>query len=329
MARSLTPNDIKRLAFSRFLYQEGVKHSRLPAPLSSTALLSFHDAVENFLGLTAEFLGVEVDPKISFMQYWGEVKAKAKIELPSRASMTKLNNARVSLKHHGHFPATETIEQSRVQVVNFFNAAAPVVFNIDFDTVDMVDLVTQPEVGQLLREAQTHADIGDYSAAMAGLKMAFAELLRHYGGRVSMNSAQSTPFAFGPRAPAFFKPRGHPELNDLAAQITYLRSVAQELREAMQMTSLGIDYPSYGRFAALVPLVPGYFNGEHRWFTTKDDDRMTAENYSSCRLFVIESTLQAARADEVLDLLRTQAEADRHPSGEYVERTWTGPAETS
>ncbi|MFE7181014.1 hypothetical protein [Streptomyces erythrochromogenes] len=195
MAAKLTPIDIQRLAYSRYLYDEGVMYSLRPAPLSSTAVLSFHDAVENFLGLAAQFLGVEVSPKIQFIEYWGQLKPTV---LPVRGAMNTLNNVRVALKHHGVFPSSQTVEQSRANVLNFFTLATPVVFGIDFDAINMTGLVTQAETAQLLRDAQTHADVGDYVHAMAGLRLAMEALLRRYARPQDLNYIDS-PFAFGPR----------------------------------------------------------------------------------------------------------------------------------
>jgi hypothetical protein len=58
--------------------------------------------------------------------------------------------------------------------------------------------VTQSETAQLLREAQTHADTGDYIAAMAGLSLAFEALLDHYSGSRSFDGWWQSPFSFGP-----------------------------------------------------------------------------------------------------------------------------------
>ncbi|TJZ94493.1 hypothetical protein [Actinacidiphila oryziradicis] len=63
----------------------------------------------------------------------------------------------------------------------------------------MADLVSQPEVSKLLREAQTHADIGDYMQAMAARSLAFTTLLDQYSGGLGAYDWEQTPFSFGPR----------------------------------------------------------------------------------------------------------------------------------
>lgn len=49
---------MKNLAFIRLLHRQGIEQSLLPEPLSFTSVLTFHDAVELFLIVTAEHLGV-------------------------------------------------------------------------------------------------------------------------------------------------------------------------------------------------------------------------------------------------------------------------------
>jgi hypothetical protein len=73
----IDPQEMKRLALIRFLYTEGLEEVARPAPLSSRALLSFHDAVEMFLLLAAEHLnvnlprGVHGSPSVPADQYRG------------------------------------------------------------------------------------------------------------------------------------------------------------------------------------------------------------------------------------------------------------------
>lgn len=324
MAPPLTPLVIRRLAYTRFLYEEGARYAQRPALLAATAVLAFHDAVEHFLGLAADHHGTNPDPKIQFMQYWAELK-KAQIDLPRQGAMRRLNDARVAMKHHGNFPAQETIESSREAVLNFLTVATPTVFGIDFDAIDMVGLVTQPEVGQLLREAQTHAGRGDYNRAMAGLSLAFQALLGQYAGGSASYGWEQSPFSFGPRLPLRWQV---PVFGDSPeAQVERITAIAQETQQGMQVISLGIDFPSFARFQVLAPRVHGFFDGSHKWYTRPSETLPTAEDYGWARGFVIESSLQAARADEVLDLLKAQTEANWPPMDQPEEHIWTGPAE--
>ncbi|GAB2714558.1 hypothetical protein [Streptomyces bullii] len=329
MAPRLTPTIVQQLALVKHIYAEGVDASRSPHPLSATAVLKFHDAVELFLGLSASHLGVNVNPKIDFLEYWGQIKTQTTVALPGKTDMDRLNHARVGFKHKGNVPATQTIERCRDYVSTFFTTATPMVFGVDFEAIDMVDLVTQGEVARLLGEAQTHADIGDYIQAMAGLSLAFEGLRDHYSGNGSSIGWEQTPFSFGPKLHWVDEPRvdgpkrhDHPRLGKIS-------DIAQETQEAMQVISLGIDFPGFARFKAMAPRVHAYHDGSRRFIVTKWDESITAEDYGWARQFVIESALRAARADGVRELLEAQMTANWRPEKPFPERTWTGPAEGS
>src|SRR5262249_12096779 len=158
-----------------FLYERGVSQADQPEPLSATAVLSFQDAVEQFLRLAAEHLRVNLPTEIKFAEYWAKLEPAllpAQTQLPSNNAMDRMNRLRVALKHHGIIPSRTAIEQVRGDVTTFFTDATPLVFGIDFARIDLIDMVTRNETAQLLRDAQTHADAGDYVAAMAGLVIA-------------------------------------------------------------------------------------------------------------------------------------------------------------
>jgi len=318
---------MQRLAYIRFLYEEGADYARRPHPLSCTAVLTLHDAVENFLGLATDHHGTNPDPKIQFMQYWSELKTKAQIDLPGKGTMTGLNAARVSLKHHGTFASDQTIQGAVRDVLRFFTTATPIVFGVDFDNIDMVDLVTQPEVLQLLRDAQTHADIRDYSMAAAGLSMALDALLRHYVGHNT--STRWKPFAFGSTLSWTDAPRLDGRESPRNGRLAKLSEIAEATQEAMRAISLGIDYPSLIRFKVIVPSVHGYAIGNPRYTEANCHRLLTEEDYSWARHFVIESALRASRADGIEQLRQGQQEAAGNPTEAPPVRPWAGPAQPS
>lgn len=323
MSSTLDPLTVQRLAYVRFLYREGIEQSRQPPPLRSRAITSFHDAVENFLGLTAQHLEVELGRNVDFMGYWSAIKPK--FELPKKESMRRLNDVRVALKHNGTFPSEHQIQQQRETLADFFTTVTPKVFDVDFDSIDMVDLVTQPEVGQLLREAQSHADVGDYCQAMAGLSLAIDALLRHYSGSNSWVSWR--PFAFGPNITGIDEPKLDGRSAPRNGRLAKLTQIAEATQEALRAISLGIDYPSLARFRVIAPRVSAFLDGSARYRATASLEALTADDYEWARHFVIESALGAARADDIEQLLRAQWEERFNRSEASRERSWNGPAE--
>lgn len=326
MTRPTNPLTVQRLAFVRFLYEQGLAQADQPEPLSATAILSFHDAVELFLRLAAEHLGINLPTNVNFADYWDKLKPglPAQTELPSKNAMDRMNRARVALKHHGTIPSSTAVEQARGDVTTFFTDAAALVFSVDFARIDLIDMVARGETAQLLRDAQTHADVGDYVAAMAGLVIAFDDLVDHYAERHGYGSDH--PFGFGPTL------RDYRSRGPQSGELKHLQQVTQAaiaMQRALRLLALGIDYRRYAQFEILAPRVNGYLDGSTRYIVTKAQEQLTDQDYQTCRRFVIESSLQAAKADAALEARMQHLQINQPEPGTGwtpTERTWTGPA---
>ncbi|MEU3099892.1 hypothetical protein ABZ690_35670 [Streptomyces sp. NPDC006967] len=336
----LTPQTVQRLAFIRFLHAQGVAQSRQPQPLAATSVLSFHDAVELFLVLAGEHLGVGLPTQINFSQYWEKLAAglPPNTQLPSKKAMERMNKIRVNLKHHGAVPSPTDIDQVRADVLTFFTDATPIIFGGSFTQIDMIDLVSRPQTVKFLQFAQSCADKGDLPQAMAALSIAFTELIEHY--TETRRSAYRPPFRFGDVKDYRDESRrigGDREakklrltdllshIKDISKQLSSVTKVTKEMQRAMRVTALGIDYTRYARFDVLTPQVGRYMGGNARFFVEEGHKLLTHEDYQFARLFVIESAMQAAKADAVLQRRLDHRAASPAGWGQAEERDWEGP----
>lgn len=326
MAAPMTPLTVNRLAFVRFLYDQGVTQAKQADPLSATAILSFHDAVEQFLRLAGDHLGISFSKNVPFAGYWTEIRPglPQNAVLPNKGAMSRLNDARVALKHHGTLPSRHTIDQAQADTATFFADATPLVFGVDFHRVDMIDLVTRTETAQTLREAQTHADGGDLPMAMVGLMLAFTEMVDYYAGRRPTNTGH--PFQFGPRIKELGRGR---RLDALSGHLEMLGEATRALQKGMRITSLGIDYSKYAQFEVLCPPLAG--RSQEGWHFTQSEahkQQLTQDDFEFGRQFVIGAALQAAGADAVLKIRSDQSAVNNPEPGFWhsgTNRVWTGP----
>ncbi|QMU78856.1 hypothetical protein GXW83_27310 [Streptacidiphilus sp. PB12-B1b] len=316
MTTPMTPLEMERLAFVKFLFDQGQAQARQPEPLNATAVLSFHDAVEQFLRLAADHLGVSLSKNVTFLGYWSEIKSgsTANITLPSKAPMDRMNSLRVGFKHHGTIPSKSAIEQSRADSVTFFTDAVPMVFGVGFEGIDMIDLVTQPETAKILRHTQAQADAGQWPSAMAGLMIAFTGLVNHYGEYHTYD--RSHPFRFGPTI--------GPLATSMDPVTTALRPLFQavgSMQTAMRIMALGIDYSQYAKFEVICPKVSQIYseNGTRYTFHLTEAQRQAlgVTEYESGRHFVIEAAIQAARAESAL-----QARSDHQAINSPAPGVW-------
>jgi hypothetical protein len=289
---------VKGLAFVRFMYNQGLEQAGRPQPLATTALLSFHDAVEMFLGLAADHLGVNLSRNVTFDGYFAEIKQGANVELPGRHPMQRMNRSRVGLKHHGLFPAPTDLEQFKGDVTTFLTDAAKLVFSVDFFSLDMIDLVTQPNAASMVRSAETQVSQGDYHEALALLSEAFEYLLSDYADR-KQDTAHSSPYTLWKSGTRTMFGQNHDP--ELVKRLTEVEKGLERFQRAFRVSAMGVDYQRYARFDLLVPFVP-YFMDGHREVRPVPGLEVGDEEYQFCKQFVIETALHLAELDFDLNL---------------------------
>jgi len=306
---SVSPVDVRRrLAYIRYLHHLGVEQTRLPQPQSSTSVLMFHDAVEAFLLLAAEHLGAS--STFQFEKAWETFrKHGAGVELPVEPGMKRLNRVRVALKHHGAHPDQPTIEQLRTDTTTFLDTGTTVVFDLDYATVTMTDVISQDSVRELARKAETASASGDHIGAMVALTDAIDALFDPRSAETV--DGRRSPFQLGPtiRWPlgkdkiqrvlnptALGSPVRSRDDQFLAEQIVTVREIVEELQAAARLTALGIDFAAYQRFRLLTPHAIGYYGGR-REYRAPVGYAPSAEDVAFCHQFVVTAALRLAAAE--------------------------------
>lgn len=260
---------MQRLAFVRYLFGVGVEQSRQPEPLAAMAVLSLHDAVELFLQLAAEHINANPGRRPEFADYFGIIDAKlTATSLSPRAAMSRLNSARVALKHHGTLPSRLAIEQLRSDVSRFFDDNTPLLFDVDFGAISLVDLVACEEARTSLQAASDALMSGQIEEAMVSVARAFAQLVDDYESRVHACYKRS-PFFFGESFTfdsSFFRDR-HRDPFASRKQAEFedkLMNAVVALQDAMKAVALGLDYRRYAKFKLLTPTVLRMYGGEYQ-----------------------------------------------------------------
>lgn len=291
---------MERLAFIRYMYDLGVEQAAKPEPHSWTAVLTFQDAVELFLGLAASHL--EADPRrdTTFLAYWKLIDEKIENgRLPYSGKMGKLNDARVAFKHHGNPPSPNTIEQCRRDVDAFFEVATPIIFGSTFDSINLIDIVPCKRIIPYLLLADKQASAGEIKLAMGWLLIGFEELILHY---TSPGQSVIGSLSFGGNVASMAVP--HDTGNDeVETVLDGLVESVGELQEAMQIVSLGINYADYSRLYVTAPKIRREEEGRFYMYPRTRDASLTPSDYAWARNFVIGSAFTASRADGLLQAI--------------------------
>ena len=114
----------------------GIQQSMQAETVAGFSILAFHDCVEMFLLLVAEYHNIKSD-NLKFMEYWDKFP-----DLTQKESMRAMKDRRVSVKHKGQFPSKTDIEISRINVSDFLKENSKIQFDIDFEETRRDEVVS-------------------------------------------------------------------------------------------------------------------------------------------------------------------------------------------
>ncbi|GAA2770205.1 hypothetical protein XF35_40065 [Streptomyces platensis subsp. clarensis] len=300
----LDEQSVKRLAYIRMLYEQGVSQARQPLPMGSSSLLSLHDAVEMFLVLTCDVRSVPVDKNTTFLDYFKKAK-----DLSGAAGMRRLNDARNGLKHAAGLPSADTVEQAVRDTFAFFDDNVPRVFDAPLWSVDTSYVIPQEEVRKWVSRASERFEADQGGAGLALLQLALLTTLRDpswpYGSLLSKISRRETHLRklSGTFRKIFDRSNFH--VGEFSGQLDRLDDTVGALQDAMQWLVLGGSLHHYARFQALTPRNI-FWGGDHedeaameRVLTSRDvvGRKPTREEFEFCRQFVVTTSLRKADID--------------------------------
>ena len=278
---------LKRLAFIKLLHQQGVYQSQMHEPANSIALLMFHDSIELFLQLCTETLDISKQDQ-TFMGYWKAINShKEDKQVTQEGPMRQLNKARVSLKHYGAFPSKLDMESYRASTLLFFQVNTPTFFNIDYNEIDLSDLVANKKTRRRLKAAKMHFKKRSHLEGAKHCAIAFDILISHYlsnkkfWGRSPFHVRSSMSFnkpfrihtmgvgsMFGDEATRKFD-------KEIAEFADNASTAIKEMQDSLKILSLGLNYKKFVRFNLLTPRAVRVYSGKY-----SVSDQNVPENFS-------------------------------------------------
>jgi hypothetical protein len=260
--------------------------------MASAAILTFQDAAEGMLSLVAEKLGAELRPLPPFDAYWEPIAAKMGRELLShKVGMTRLNRARVELKHHGVRPDNSELEGFRSAVTNFLSDAAESAFGVDFMRTTLVDLLPEGSIRELLLDAQAALIESRRGEVLASTAKAFEQLMFDTTpvGRYGRHTTIGGP------VPHLALGRTGQADRTLTAAWDKLTQHVERIGEATDVTSRGLNFAEYLRFRALTPHVFRELGGGQRLISSADTPEGSEDDVDFCFDFVLDSATKLLR----------------------------------
>jgi len=279
------------------MYNAGIEQSQKPEPFCSLSILTFHDAIDLFLGLSLEFLSHQLTnlpkerDKIYFMDYWKYVP-----QLSQKLSMQGLNEARVSFKHGSNIPGKLTVEINRDRATQFFEEHTRKIFGVEFKDISLIEMVQCDETKKHLREAEQMLEQGKIEEAVTNAALGFVKLIDDYENRKRGEFGRS-PFFFGESmtflGSSFVVGSRLGPFQKLADFVDRTKDSIEALQDAAKILSLGIDYRRYSRFRLLTPRISRIPGGNYHPHNAHWGSRgsPTADDVRFCINFVIESAV--------------------------------------
>ncbi|MEP6493828.1 MAG: hypothetical protein ABJF01_14200 [bacterium] len=273
---------LRRLLLVKYLLRRGSEEALRPEPLCASAILLLHDAIELILGLGTEHHNVGTK-QLQFMQYIDHLDAAiAPNKLAHRESVRRLNDARVSLKHHGVTPARRDIAAFEVVAQQFIRDNLPLLFGASIDDVTLADLVQSERVRACLRRADAARLMNDTRSAAEAIAEAFTELLLE--NRIPTNDASGLGFDVR---------QLEDQLRSVQAgtrTLSKLVGVIDALHEEVALIRQGIDTRKLAAFRAAMPAV-NVSSGGIAGVTWRHENVPSDYIVQFCYDFVIDSTL--------------------------------------
>lgn len=288
---------IKRLAIIKHLYKIGIEQSKQVETVAAFSILSFHDSVEMFLKLLAENKNIKSE-KLNFLDYWTNIPSLTLVEF-----MRNLNIRRVNIKHKGILPSKTDIEISRVNTTDFFNQNVKIHFDIEFESISLIDLVSYVNVKKYLKISQDFLDSNEIKKSIENVALAFDELLNSYEEN-KIGSYRYSPFFFGKNLSfnsSFFMGIRDEKMSDFVDKV---KDSLEAMQQAIKVMSLGIDYKKYVKFKLLTPIITRTTSGKH-FAEIYGEKKWSKENCQYCIDFVIDSSLKLQEFDFDIEEIET------------------------
>ena len=285
----------KRLSFIKYLFKVSVEQTEKPEPLCWASMLTFHDAVELFLQLSAEYVNSkEKLSDIHFLDYWRVINTCLKRlgdkELTQIISMERLNKARVNFKHYGTPPSKSAITGDfKISVTNFFEENTLIVFGIKFSEISMFDIITYAKTRDNLKRAEELLKENKQEDSLDLVAVAFEELINDYL-KTKTTKLGISPFSIS-RSHRHFSAFFMGLKGDLGDFIDWTRESFESIERIIRIIGLGIDYKKYIKFKFITPYVllttpPNIQRKDRAVF-----GQITNEDVEFCINFVVESAL--------------------------------------
>jgi hypothetical protein len=163
---------IPQLLLAKRLFLEASTYIDRGEPVAAGMAISLlQDSAELCLWTIIKERSIPVKDQSGFISNIESVQ-KAGAVVPNASKLLELNKARVGFKHYGNLPAASEATKHQTYVEDFLRDTMKTFFNVAFDDLSLVDLVSDQGTKEQLREAEENIRAGAFNEAADALAKA-------------------------------------------------------------------------------------------------------------------------------------------------------------
>ena len=238
------------------------------------------------------------------MEHFEIIDNRLKVaKLSQKESIRRLDKARGNLKHLGVMPSRLDIEDFRVNTSAFFSENCPIIFQIEFGEISLINSIALERPRESLKQAKTEFDKGLIFESIQNLILSFTYLITDYE-ESKKSKFERSPFFFGDTVRSFDRFHSafsaeHKKLRDFADKVS--ESIGA-IQTAIKILSFGIDYKKYVRFNSIVSSVNVSISESGHVVSYKHGEvKLSKEDLDFCINFIVESALKLQEFDFELE----------------------------
>lgn len=260
----------RRLVLSKQLYLHGLSHSNDNGSLNKMiAIHNFHNAIE--ITLRAIILAYEIRTdkqlNIDFETMLKEIDdhdvfRSNKIKLPYRQEVRSLNTTRNMVQHQAFEPESATMDDWKVFTKKFLIKSFEKYFDINFDSISFIDIVSDESLKSLLKVADRLISNKDYLNSIVSSKLAFMLSSNCIADFLPNEGFNSDFFAIS-NLGRVMRSLDNRISQDIENTIRNIYKGIKSAKKYAALLSSGIHLAEYKRFEKLTPHVAFTLDGNY------------------------------------------------------------------
>lgn len=276
MARALTPEELKRVIYSKYLLGRANALAAEGHEMAlAGAVLGTHDASEMLMRVVSDVLNVKWN---QFGEFWSNIEAKGLPRPPRLGAMDQLNSERTAFKHKGITPNPAKVPTRLLEASSFCEEIANTYLGLDYQSVSLADLIQNTSARTKLKDAEAAAGRGEFGAAVTDCGNAFDILFaeareKHKGALVGDIPIDGRDFVKSPTTES-------------------MKAKIQKIGQTVDALILGIDPSRLRKFSETTPIRQRTGYGDVTVIWTHGYTTLAKADFDFCHSFVIDSALR-------------------------------------